>query len=482
MSRTFYSYAIFFTALSGILILTQGIVYFLIGARFMELGSTRGWILFFMVITTISWFTMLAYFRYRNYHFAFWAVIGVIATSSIQAFSFLKVLRTREITPVFALTTVSAILAASVFGISLLLSGTKERYWLRLAGISFFLIGVFALTTIVWGLTSVDARIDGTIEKLDQWQTLAQCIIPIFLILNFFNERSATKGVVRDGGLETFMGIAMLITLIVTPIVAMPFINEVLWRKSHPDFVWEGARMLAAPFDEGKFVSDAGDTMRYRLMLPLDYDSTKNYPIVVCLHGSSGSGHDNIKQVGACLPAMWLSIDENRTKHPAILFVPQCPERKTWGGLKGAPSVGDLVVETLRSLERELPIDTARRYVAGNSMGGYGAWLLAAKYPDMFAAAIPICGGGDPLLAQQLAKVPIWAFHGEKDMNVPVSGSRDVIDAIRKAGGDPTYTEFPDKAHDISKEVIATPGLLDWMFSQRKVPVAPSESGVDAGL
>ncbi len=101
-------------------------------------------------------------------------------------------------------------------------------------------------------------------------------------------------------------------------------------------------------------------------------------------------------------------------------------------------------------------------------MGGYGAWRLAAAYPEMFAAAIPICGGGDPLLAQQLTKVPIWAFHGEKDMNVPVSGSRDVIDAIEKVGGKPIYTEFPGKAHDISKEVISTPGLLDWLFAQSK--------------
>ena len=226
--------------------------------------------------------------------------------------------------------------------------------------------------------------------------------------------------------------------------------------------------MLAAPFEAATFASAGGDTLRYRLMLPLDYDSTKNYPIVVCLHGSSGSGHDNIKQVASCLPASWLSNDENRKKYPAILFVPQCPERKTWGGLKGAPAVGDLVVEALLDIEKKLPVDTTRRYIAGNSMGGYGAWLLAARYSKMFAAAIPICGGGDPLLAEQLTRVPIWAFHGERDWNVPVSGSREVINAIKKAGGNPNYTEFPGKAHDISKEVTSTPGLLDWLFSQKK--------------
>lgn len=468
MSRTFYAYAIFFTALSGIIILVQGIAYVLIESHFMELATTRGWIFFFLGISVVSWLIMGAYFRHRKYKFALWAVAAVIATSTIQAFSFLRILRTHEITPLFALTTLSGILAAIIFGISLVLSKTKERFWLRVAGISLVLIGAFSLITIVWGLTSVDARVGGIIEKFDQWQTLAQCIVPIFFIVNFFRERSAIKGVERDGVLENILGMATLIAFIAAPIISLPFVNEVFWRKNHPDFVGEGAKALAAPFEAKNFVSPTGDTMLYRLMLPLDYDSTKNYPIVVCLHGSSGSGHDNIKQVATCMPAFWLASEENRKKYPTIIFVPQCPEHQTWGGLKGAPSTEDLVVETLRSLERQFSIDPTRRYITGNSMGGYGTWILAARYPEIFAAAIPICGGGDPQFAQQLAKVPIWAFHGEKDMNVPVSGSRDVIDAIKKAGGTPRYTEFPGKAHDITNEVMATPGLLDWMFKQRK--------------
>lgn len=468
MSRTFYNYAIFFNALSGVLILVQGIIYFLIGSRFMELASTRWWMFTLLVITIVSWLITVAYLRYRKYQFSLWAAVGVIVTSVIQAFSFLKVVRTHEITPVFAFTTVAAILAGIIFGTSLLFSKAKERYWMRIAGVSFILIGLLALTTIFLALSSLDARLDGTIERLDQWQTIVQCIIPIFLILNFINERSVTKSFSREGGLETIMGLAVLVAFTAAPIVSIKFVNEALWRKRNPDFVGEGARMLAAPFEESKFVSTSGDTMRYRLLMPLDYDSAQKYPLVVCLHGSSGSGHDNIKQVATCLPASWLSNEENRKKYPAVLFVPQCPDRMTWGGLKGAPSVGALVMETLLSIEKDLPIDTTRRYLAGNSMGGYGTWLLAAEYPKIFAAAIPICGGGDPALAKQLAQVPIWAFHGEKDMNVPVSGSRDVIDAIRKVGGKPIYTEFPGKAHDISKEVTATPGLLEWLFSQSK--------------
>jgi predicted esterase len=468
MSRTFYSYAIFFTALSGILIFTQSIIYFLIGGQIAELASTRLWILLSLVVNITSWLIMMAYLRYRNYQFSLWAVVAMIATSSLQAFALFTTLQTREITPVFALTTVLTISAGIVYGISLVFSRANERYWLRIAGIVSFLVGTIGLSTIIWGLTSVDARVDGTIEKLDQWLTMAASMIPFFFILNFISERSTTKSFVRDGGLETVMRLAALVLIIAVPFIGIRFVNEALWRDRNPDFVGEGARMLAAPFEAKHFVSDAGDTMRYRLMMPLDYDSAKKYPIVVCLHGSSGSGNDNIKQIATCLPASWLSREENRKKYPAFLFVPQCPERMTWGGFNDSPSVETLVIESLLALEKVLPIDTTRRYVAGNSMGGYGAWRLAATHPEMFAAAIPICGAGDPRLAQQLTNVPIWAFHGENDMNVPVSGSRDIIDAIEKAGGKPTYTEFPGKAHDISREVISTPGLLEWLFAQSK--------------
>ena len=186
MSRAFYTYAIFFNALSGTLILAQGIIYFLIGSRFMELASTRGWMFILMIITIVSWLIIVAYSHYRNYQFSLWAAVGVIATSVIQAFSFLKVLQTREMTPLFALTTVASILAGIVFGISLLFSKAKERYWLKIAGISFILIGLLGLSTIFLALASVDARLDGTIERLDQWMTMVQCIIPFFFHSQFY--------------------------------------------------------------------------------------------------------------------------------------------------------------------------------------------------------------------------------------------------------------------------------------------------------
>lgn len=101
------------------------------------------------------------------------------------------------------------------------------------------------------------------------------------------------------------------------------------------------------------------------------------------------------------------------------------------------------------------------------SRGGYGSWHFIENHPDLFAGAIPVCGEGNPKQAPKIKSVSVWAFHGAKDMNVPVSGSRQMIAAMKKAGGSPQYTEYPDAAHNIWEEVIKTPGLLDWLFAQK---------------
>jgi predicted peptidase len=127
-----------------------------------------------------------------------------------------------------------------------------------------------------------------------------------------------------------------------------------------------------------------------------------------------------------------------------------------------------LVFETLGALEHKFEIDEKRRYVAGVSMGGYGSWHFIGTRPEMFAAAIPICGEGNPGLAKNMVKVPVWAFHGSQDRNVSVKGSRKVIEAIRQAGGKPRYTEFADAAHHIWPQIAATPGVLEWLFAQKQ--------------
>jgi predicted peptidase len=119
-------------------------------------------------------------------------------------------------------------------------------------------------------------------------------------------------------------------------------------------------------------------------------------------------------------------------------------------------------------LDRRFSIEEKRRYVTGLSRGGYGTWNFICKEPEMFAAAIPVAGGGDPTLAPKAVKVAVWAFHGAMDKNVPVINSRNMINAIKAAGGNPKYTEYPDQGHNIWENVKATPGPLDWLFAQHR--------------
>ncbi len=114
------------------------------------------------------------------------------------------------------------------------------------------------------------------------------------------------------------------------------------------------------------------------------------------------------------------------------------------------------------------PIDPERVYLTGLSMGGFGCWSLAAKEPNLFAAVVPICGGGNPTWAKRLIDVPIWAVHGDADETVPVKQSRTMIAAIREAGGQPIYTQLNGVEHDSWTQTYRDPyGVLSWMFEQR---------------
>ena len=100
-------------------------------------------------------------------------------------------------------------------------------------------------------------------------------------------------------------------------------------------------------------------------------------------------------------------------------------------------------------------------------MGGYGTWDLVMRFPKRFAAAVPICGGADIKQAALIKDLPIWAFHGDSDTAVPTYRSQSMVAALKEAGGDPKYTEFPNCGHNAWGPAIETPELLPWLFSQR---------------
>jgi len=237
---------------------------------------------------------------------------------------------------------------------------------------------------------------------------------------------------------------------------------------------------------EARVYKDAqGRSLNYRLLKPLDYDPKTKYPLVLFMHGKGASqGNDNQAQITApgVTPAVTLFADPQvRQRFPAFVIVPQAPRNELWVAdgvvrsltLTESPTATlQLVVEAMDALQEEFSIDADRIYVTGTSYGGFGTWDLITRYPDKYAAAMPMAGGGDESKAPLIAKLPIWNFHGAKDPIVPVDRSRRMIAAIEKAGGKPKYTEYPTAAHaDAWGKAFAEKDLLEWLFAQRRSAV-----------
>jgi len=218
------------------------------------------------------------------------------------------------------------------------------------------------------------------------------------------------------------------------------------------------------------FTNSARQRMPYRLFVPPDYDKEKSYPLVMWLHGAGGAGTDNLAQIAEDQTNgthTWTK-PQNQAKYPTFVLVPQSPTNWISAGLDRLSPEMSLVLGIIDALKSEFNIDTRRIYVAGQSDGGVGTWNVIEQRPNLFAAAIPLCGAGDPSRASRIAKLPIWAFHGTLDEIIPVVESRKMITAIRRAGGRPKYTEYGTVGHDVWIPAFTEPDLVGWLFSQHR--------------
>jgi predicted peptidase len=232
---------------------------------------------------------------------------------------------------------------------------------------------------------------------------------------------------------------------------------------------------LSDQLDRKTFTGAKGGTLLYRLMKPEPCEEGKLYPLVVFLHGAGERGKDNEAQLVHGVAEF--ARPDNRKKYPCFLVAPQCPAGKSWVDVNwgaahhtmptDANEQGRLVLELVEGLPKELPIDRKRIYLTGLSMGGYGTWDLLMRRPELFAAGVPICGGGDEKEAGRIAKIPIWVFHGTLDGAVPVSRSRNMVEALQKAGGHPLYTEYPDEGHASWVPAYRAPAMMRWLFAQK---------------
>jgi predicted peptidase len=233
----------------------------------------------------------------------------------------------------------------------------------------------------------------------------------------------------------------------------------------------EARPIHANDFDERRFVNTRGESMRYLLFIPKEYDKQKKYPLLLWLHGGGARG-DSLKLIlswGDKHGPRFFARAENQAAYPCFILAPQCPLGKFWSDPYAEKPYDEirLVLEILDGIKAEFSIDPARLYVMGISMGGYGTWDIVARRPDMFAAAVPICGGGNPAKAASMKNTSIWAFHGDEDNMVDVNESRRMIEAIKHAGGKPKYTEYKGVGHNAWERAFAEPDFLSWIFSQR---------------
>jgi predicted peptidase len=231
-----------------------------------------------------------------------------------------------------------------------------------------------------------------------------------------------------------------------------------------------------------------GETYPYQVYVPADYTSAKFWPVIVCLHGNGRQGNDGLRQTMSGLAD---SIRQNRSLFPAIAIFPQAKAGTRWL----FPEMEELVIAELDRTIAEFHGDPRRIYLTGFSMGAAGAYRIAYRWPDKFAAVVAIAGRVEPRstlapeelaidrranpfvaepdpfasLALRIKDIPMWIFHGDKDETVPVEQSRRLVAALKKAGADVRYTEYPGADHvGGAQKAFAETDMVKWLFKQHR--------------
>ncbi|MCS6905193.1 MAG: PHB depolymerase family esterase [Bacteroidia bacterium] len=215
------------------------------------------------------------------------------------------------------------------------------------------------------------------------------------------------------------------------------------------------------------------ENLSFFLHTPSNLSSQRKYPLVVFLHGY---GQDVSTSASPGL-RNWVS-EVVQAKYPCFVLAPQCPKGQKWVDtdwrlkahtLPEKPTIWlekatALILQTIKNY----PIDTHRVYLTGLSMGGFGTWDLAMRNPHLFAALVPVCGGGDSTQAYRVAHIPTWIFHGAQDEVISVERSRSMVRSLRRVGANPLYTEYSTLKHNSWDSAYSNPALYTWLFSQHR--------------
>ncbi|MDX2118643.1 MAG: prolyl oligopeptidase family serine peptidase [Planctomycetota bacterium] len=212
-----------------------------------------------------------------------------------------------------------------------------------------------------------------------------------------------------------------------------------------------------------RFVSIAvgGETSKYAIYVPRDYDASKPWPLIVFLNGAGECGTDGQRQLTqGLMPAILNKPQE----WPFVVLFPQKPDQKSkWED--HAPMVLAMIDNALRTFT----IDASRVYLTGLSQGGHGTWAIGSMHPERFAALAPVCGYGRPeSIAPGLSGMPIWAFHGTMDKVVLPEQSEKLVEAARAAGANASLTLYPGVDHNSWDKAYRDENLGRWFLSHVK--------------
>lgn len=219
---------------------------------------------------------------------------------------------------------------------------------------------------------------------------------------------------------------------------------------------------------ETRDVRVENDDFKYQVYVPAQLDSLQNLPLIVFLHGIGQRGS------GGFVPTEGTSGGLARhylVQVPALILLPQCRLGSYWSD----PLMEKMVMREINQTVEEFGADASRVYLTGVSMGGYGVWHFAARHVEKFAALVSICGGspitvGDRFspIAEKVGKTPTWLFHGADDRVVPVSESRQIVEALKANGGNVKYNEYAGVGHHVWMNALTEKELLPWLLAQRR--------------
>lgn len=237
-------------------------------------------------------------------------------------------------------------------------------------------------------------------------------------------------------------------------------------------------------FDKAQFTDSTGYTINYRIFLPEDYSEDKEYPLLLFFHGAGSKGNDNESQLNAGVQQMFTYSGGNVRN--SIVIAPQCPllspDTAKWvdvpnwvDGCKYSTMIipestqMKAVVELLGYVRDTYSTDESRWYVTGLSMGGFATWDIIVRHPELWAAAVPLCGGADYRKASVIKDLPIWTFHGDQDPTVPIHGTNEMVAALKAAGSTVVkYNVLQGQKHDIWNGVYSYTSMWTWMYKQQK--------------